>query len=514
MRNFVLTIFICGILIFSAASLQADDFDTDLHEKALEYQQWIDQWHRPGLGALLSIEFTDDTLSEMECGHYQGDSTIWTGMYMGAQALRYKVLGTQAARDEIIDTAQYLHNLMEITQTPGYIGRFAGPRTPEFDCDIPDGHSWKVMGQDEWDGYYWICQTSRDQYSGWWWGLGWAYDVVDDEQMRQTIRDDFRAAMQMLLDNDWNITDQNGEYTGNGAAKVMGVLRLAWILLAAHVTEDPAYWDLLDEQYALIKPILWFDVWSFYNRYEEYFGNNLRHLAFQTIFRLWPDRERFEELWNVWQSANRPWVKNTYNPWFDAVHVTGCRRLGVCDQAEVDDIVADYELIMGQYWDPPSYKRGIQCSTQPLDPFSVWMDNFLAQVPWLESIIDIDPQTLDARELTDRHWTDIYWQSGGVFEASCNTTGDPTFVGPGMDYLLAYYLGIYHDLLPGNGPFDDPSFEDELDDDDDVSDDDAADDDSADDDDDDDNDDENDDDDSGDETGKTANEDDEEACCG
>ena len=130
------------------------------------------------------------------------------------------------------------------------------------------------------------------------------------------------------------------------------------------------------------------------------------------------------------------------------MHVTGCLRVGECDPGEIASIRSDYERILGQYWEPPSYRRGVTCSEQPLDPFSVQADAFLNQNPWLREIFNIRPQTAEARELTDRHWTDIYWQSHGVFEASCHTTEDPTFVGPGMDYLLAYYIGVTYGILP------------------------------------------------------------------
>ena len=453
--------------ILAAAPAGAEPVDPVLQAKADGYQDHLELWHTPGLGALLSIQFTDAQRTEMFCGRYQGDSTIWTGMYLASQAIRYKVTQDPDARAEVLRTAAYLHNIMKITETPGYIARFAGPYADEFNCDIGDDNSWKVFGQGEWDGYYWIDHTSRDQYNGWWFGLAWAYDAVDDPDMRATIRDDFTAVIQMLEDNFWNITDQNGEYTGNHAAWVGPTTRLAWIVITAHVTQDPYYLDLLDVQYEKMRPFLWIDLWSFYNRYDQYYGNNLRHLGFQSIFRLWPDRARLSDLWDIWQSANRPWVADTLNPWFDTVHVSGCRRLDTCDPVEVESIAQDIDLILGQYWDPPSYKREIVCSEQPLDPFSVFMNWLGDKIPWFRSLIDIKPQTKDARELIDRHWTDMYWQSGGVFEASCHTTEDPTFVGPGMDYLLAYYIAMYYGLLPGPGPLDDGGFVDDPNDDDD-----------------------------------------------
>ncbi len=444
-------------------------YSSSLGEKADDYQANLTANHRPGLGAVLTVEYEEDERINVDCYHYQGDSTIWTGMYLGSQALRYIITEEAGANDQMMEVVEYFKNAMDITDTPGYIGRFAGPDVFPFVCSKekygPYGGKGpeKVLGTGDWAGYYWYDETSRDQYSGYIWGMGWAYDTVDDEATREIIRTDLEEVMVMLADNQWHITDQNGQWTGNGAHWIGPTFRLAFILVIAHVLDKAEYWELLDQQYELLKPLLWIDTFSFYNRYKEYYGNNLRHLAFQSIFRLWPDRKRLMEIWDIWQSANRPWVEFTYNPWFDAVHITGCRRLGLCDEDEVADIVADYELILGQYWDPPSYRRGISCSDMPLDPIST--------NPFFQSVFGFTPQTQSPRELNDRHWTDMYWQSGGVFEASCETSENRKFVGPGWDYILAYYLGVYHGILPGNGPWNDPGFVDDPDDDDDDDDD-------------------------------------------
>jgi hypothetical protein len=470
-----LLILMISLLMCSTAFAEA--FDPVLHQKAADFQDWIEDWHtgdlglaQRGLGGLSAqLQFTDDTYTEIDCLHALGDSMIWTGMYLGSQALRYAVTQDPDAKAETIRVVEYMHNNMEMTQTPGYIARYADLDEHPFNCHYSDGHGWKVHGTGDWDGYYWVHETSRDQYSGYWWGMTLAYQHIDDPDTRDIIRQDLAAVVQMLVDNDWNITDENGEYTGNGAAWIGPVIRLSWLVQAAFVIDTPYYWDLLETQYQAVKPFLGVDTWSGYNRYLEFYGNNLRHLAYQSIFRLWPDQTQLGHLYEVWMQRNRPWVKEIHNPWFDAVHWTGCQRLGVCEPDDVDYIEADALHTLGIYWDVINHKQEITCSTQPLDPFSVTMDAFLAQIPWLEDLININPQTADARELNDRHWTDMYWQSGGHFDATCHTAEDKTWVGSGFDYLVAYWMGVYYGILPGDGPYGD---DDDDDDDDDTIDDD------------------------------------------
>ena len=457
MQRFPFFLSFLTALLVGASLAFAGDFHPELHRKAMNHQAWLENWHtgdigleKRGLGGLnAQVRFTDDTYSQIAELHALGDSMIWTGMYLGSQALRFAVTRDPEARQEVIRLVEYMHNNMKITQTPGYIARYADLDEAPFNHNYPDDHAWKVRGTGEWEGYYWICQTSRDQYSGYMWGMGLAHEHIDDEPTREIIREDIRAVIQMLEDNQWNITDHNGEWTGNKAHWVGPVMRLAWLVIAARVIDEPHYWQLLDWQYVLNKPLLHIDTLSALNRYSEFYGNNLRHLAYQSIFRLWPDRRRLREMYDIWVQANRPWMKNIHNPWFDAVHWTGCSRLGACEPEDEQYILQDALFTLGQYWDTVNYRQGITCSEQPLDPFSIWADEFLDEVPWLREIIKIRPQTLEARQLADRHWTDIYWQSHGHFEAACHTQEDRTWVGSGFDYLVAYWMGVYYGILPG-----------------------------------------------------------------
>ncbi len=483
MRRFgILTL----MVILLAGVAAAGEVDPELQAKADAYQVGIEQWWFTGnMGGLTNkADWTDDTYTTLECLHYQGDSMIWTGMYLGGEALRYMVTQDPDALAEVQRIVTYMHNAMDITDTLGYIPRYFAEDYWPWNCNYSSPGGWKVQGTGEWEGYYWVHETSRDQYSGYWWGMTLAYQAMEgvDEEKREWIRQDYADIIEMLTTNRWNITDENGQYTGNGAAWVGPLMRMSWLVQAAYVIDEPYYWNLLDEQFEKNKPFLAIDTNAFINRYSEFFGNNLRHLAYQSIFRLWPDRERLQYFYDLWQAQSRPWTSNIHNTWFDAVHVTGCRRLGVCDEDELAAIQADALNTMGRYWEPPDYIRGITCSEMELDPFSVMMDELLDKYPWLRELIDIHPQTKNARELDDRPWTDMYWQSGDWFVASCATGEDRTQIAGGFDYLVAYWMGVYYATLPGDGPYgdDDPYDDDTVDDD--TADDDTADDDIADDD--------------------------------
>ena len=448
------------LLLAVAPAAGAQDFDPFLAERAVAYQEWVETWHTGDMGGLTaSVRFTDEGREEIQCVLHQGDSMIWTGMYLGSQALRYRATRDGAALSEVLRIVGYLHFAMGITDTLGYLPRYAGHDVHPWNCGYGDGHGWKVHGAGEWEGCYWVDHTSRDQYSGWMWGMALAYEALDGDSpeeiaARAAIRQDMRDVIRMLAENEWHITDQNGEWTGNNAHWIGPMKRLAWLVTAASVVDEAYYWYLLDQQYAECRPFLVADISAFYNRYDEYYGNNLRHLDFQAVFRLWPDRERLEDLYDLWLRHNRRWVANTHNAWFDAVHVTGCRRLDACDPGETAAIAEDIRHGLSVFWEPPNVQRRVACRELPLDPFSVWMDEFLRNHPEMEGIIDISPQTAEAHEVDDRCWTDMLWQSP-PFHISCGGVDDPTFVGSGFDYLVAYWMGVYYGLLPGGGPYGD-----------------------------------------------------------
>jgi hypothetical protein len=276
-----------------------------------------------------------------------------------------------------------------------------------------------------------------------------------DEAMRDLIRRDINAVIQMLVDNQWHITDQNGERTGNNAHWVGPGKRLGWLILAAAVNgDDPYYRDLLDRQYRIWIRVVPVDLFAGFNKYDEYFGNNLRHLDLAGIFRYWPDRRRLQEWWGMHQDVNRPYVENTHNAWYDAVHVAGCRRLGVCDEAEFDALAADVSAGLSEFPGPPDTRVGVVPPELPLDPFSVFMSDLLDRYPDLREIIDIHPQTAVAHRVGDRCWDDMIWQRS-PFSVSCSLHEDPTFAKGGFDYLVAYWMAVYYGLVPGPGPIGD-----------------------------------------------------------
>ena len=124
MRRFLLAFFtLIAALCMTTLALAAPEFDSELHQKAQDYTDYLMEWHSTGYGGVSDVLFTDDARQELERTWGSGDSGDWTGTYLVSQAIRYIVTGEEEARDEVIRIGNYMHMLKEVTGDPGYLAR-------------------------------------------------------------------------------------------------------------------------------------------------------------------------------------------------------------------------------------------------------------------------------------------------------------------------------------------------------------------------------------------------------
>jgi len=434
------------------ATASYGQFDPILHQKAQAYTDWIMEWHSTGLGGVSDILFTDESRTEILRTWGSGDSGDWTGTYLATQAMRYIITGDPEARSEVLRIANYMHILKEITGDPGYLARYAAPDEPPWKVEtLHDEH--RYPGTGEYEGNFWLGRNVRDKYITWFWGLSWAYDAVDDETMRATIREDFRDVILTLQCHDWTIIDPWGQV--HSAAKIMPDIRLSILAQAAHVIDEPAFHEMLDAEYEEVKQGLWLSTIAFFNRYWQYYAFINNYSNMQPLFRLWPDKERLEHIFKVWNVNVRTWSRDGHNPFFDAVYYQACQRVCRCNPEELEAIRADVYQSLLEMYDPPNWQRQKTCTVMEPDPFSVWAHDFLDAHPWIRELFgfDIEVQALDAHEVWDRCWASVLWERS-PHHMECRSIGDdPAHTTHGVDYLIGYWLGVYYGILPGGGPY-------------------------------------------------------------
>jgi hypothetical protein len=136
-----------------------------------------------------------------------GDSAIWTGHYLAAEAFRYKVTGSAEALANAQGALTGLELLTDVTGT-NLLARCAVPQQSSYLTGIAQEEAANgVYGGSSAAGapYMWIGHTSRDEYIGVFFGLGIAYDMIGDAATRTRIAALITRLLSALLAHAWTV---------------------------------------------------------------------------------------------------------------------------------------------------------------------------------------------------------------------------------------------------------------------------------------------------------------------
>jgi len=409
----------------------------------MAYEAWFNEFHVSPYGGTGYVYF-DEPDSYGITGYSFGDSTIWTGAYLAAEAFRYAVTGSSAAKANAIRTVHALDAHLKITQVPGFIARFGGPDASPWNAHYV-GHDRYVLGTGEWEGSFWLNNTSRDQYTGWFFGMALAYDLIDDEPTREMIRRDVQEVIDDIQRDRYWIIGENGLPTDAGP-NVIAIMRLCWHLVAAHVLDNETYRRRYLDRWDQDRNEIEISSFSWLNKYDEYYGLNLSHMTYFNLWRLETDPDRRAVYLDAFHKQIRPVVEFTHNVFFDEIYLANCERAGEC--REYKATLEDLQAQILDFQDPPVREVPIEIPELPLDPVSVFLSDLIDALD-LRWLIDIEPQTLEPRPVKHRCPRSFMWQKS-PYNIDC-PGGDGTEVYPGIDYMLAYWMGRYYNLIePGN----------------------------------------------------------------
>ena len=180
-----------------------------------------------------------------------GDAAIWTGHYLAAEAFRYAATRAPEALANAHAALNGIQGLVDVTadampDNPGLLARFLWPVGWTYGQAIADAE----RGHGVYDGspggnpHKWLGKTSRDQYSGVFFGLAAAYDafaLIAEEDTRtrsqQQVRDLVTRMLHFLLNNGWNIR-MPGEVRPTETFLQRPDQRLALLQIGRHVNPD------------------------------------------------------------------------------------------------------------------------------------------------------------------------------------------------------------------------------------------------------------------------------------
>jgi len=419
----------------------------DMRLKAEDYDAWFTQWHQPFYGLSVGTQFTDETRTTVAGYFDYGDSCIWSGTYVVSQAMRYYVTGDPQAKANVIATVNGLSGNLHITGRTGFIARYHGEQSPLITpSNCEEQENCHLVDDGLFAGDFWTGNTSRDQYTGWFFGMATAYDLVDDEDMRQIIRDDVAEVVDELISTNWWITDVDGVHTTAGP-NALGTQQLTWGLVAYHVTGEQRFKEVVQTWIADKKRVaLQIASINLMNKYTQYYGNNLGHENAYTMLRLgkaYLGEDDYNFLLNLFDKQVHNFTRLSHNAFFTAIHMSQ----GIYTPTDEDPFQEQLEQDISEFRDAPNFRYYADPQTTDLDPLSVWLDDLMEQFPFLAELMgDVDPQAAEAFPVPEQCSTDFLWQRNPFHVGPCGSDS-PNVVNPGIDYLVAYWMSAYHKFI-------------------------------------------------------------------
>jgi uncharacterized protein (TIGR03437 family) len=133
-----------------------------------------------------------------------GDSALWTGAYLAAESFHYGATHSPSALQNVTTALAGLKSLIDVTGD----NRLAR-------CIVAADSPWAAGIQSEEAAntihsnppWFWVDNTSRDQVVGVFFGLGIAYDLVDDPGVRAGVSDAATRLMGFISDHQWSPND-------------------------------------------------------------------------------------------------------------------------------------------------------------------------------------------------------------------------------------------------------------------------------------------------------------------
>ena len=173
----------------------------ELHHRARHYAALLHAWMLPA-GGVMSAQFSDAALNEVVVYGGKRDSAIWTGVYLASEALRFLATGAPDAARSMEETIATLHRWWRISGDPGYLARYAAPADSSapiqalLSADEPEVHRDVLFEDALW---HWRGHISRDQYQGVLLGYSLAYQATSNPQVREIIRQDVVEFVEQLM---------------------------------------------------------------------------------------------------------------------------------------------------------------------------------------------------------------------------------------------------------------------------------------------------------------------------
>ena len=170
---------------------------------ALAISANIQAKHVP-FGAILDPVYASSTSNQIVGYSRCGDSALWTGAYLAAESFRYKVTQSPDALKNVRSALAALKGLTDVTGDDR-LARCTVPAGSPYAAGIAseEAHN-TIIPMPPW---IWVDHASRDQVVGAFFGLGVAFDLVDDPRVKSSVSDLVTRLISYISRHTWSPGD-------------------------------------------------------------------------------------------------------------------------------------------------------------------------------------------------------------------------------------------------------------------------------------------------------------------
>jgi hypothetical protein len=385
-----------------------------LERKAIKIGRELKRRHLP-YGTIFDPVFASPESTEIVDYQHAGDAAIWTGHYIAAESFHYAATGSRKARANVRRALVALKLLVEVTGND-VLARAAVPVGSRWEGALLENLTRSHIFTSTVDGtpYHWAGNTSRDQYSGVFFGLGFAWELIpDDGGIRALIVEIVDRLLGYLINNAWTPEMPDGTLSTTFVGRPDQ--QLAFLQVGRMVKPerfDRAYKEVRAAYGKLVKiPI---DIES-RDPHGSYFKFNLDHINLVHLLRLEEDSE----------------YRPTYRAAFDKLRDTVAKH----DNAHFNMI-----------------ERVVNGANRERDKNTKAMLRAWLRRPRRIGYADLSGSREACGEgracavipVIERVPTDFLWQRS-PFQLSGGEGGDVE--GAGIDYLLPYWMARYFGVI-------------------------------------------------------------------
>jgi len=172
---------------------------------------------------------------------------LWTAIYLASQSFRFAVTGEQEAADNAAVAVQGLHDLTLVTGRPGLYGRAYQRPDFEYSSDAAGANHWVESQAQGYEGWWFNDDVSKDTMDGIMFGYAVALEFLEDQSVKQMIRQDVLGFVEPFVEEGLRIIDHTGEVTEHGRLYYSAIddfpgfnalLSMSWVKTAVEAGGD------------------------------------------------------------------------------------------------------------------------------------------------------------------------------------------------------------------------------------------------------------------------------------